>query len=53
MLRDVRAFRAITLAALGRAREARGWFAQARPMLEARRDTDLINRCREAIPGVQ
>ena len=53
MLRDVWAFRVIALAALGRAQEARGWFAQARPMLEARRDTDLIKRRREAIPGVQ
>lgn len=44
------AFRALALAADGKPEEARRWFRKARPLLEARRETRLLERCRRAIP---
>lgn len=49
MLREIWAFQSIALAGTGRVAEARVLFAQARPLLEARRDTDLLQRCRAAV----
>ena len=49
MLRDIWAYQSIALANVGRVTEARTLFAQARPLLEARRETELLRRCREAV----
>ena len=49
VLRDIWAFQSLALAGVGRVAEARLLLAQARPMLQARRETALLQRCREAL----
>ena len=49
MLRDIWAFQSIALAEVGRVAEARILLAKARSMLQARRETVLLQRCREAV----
>jgi hypothetical protein len=49
LLRDIWAFQSIALAGVGRMTEARALLARARPMLEARRETELLQRCRAAV----
>ncbi len=47
--RDVWAFQALALAGAGRIAEARRLLARARPLLEARREAELLKRCDAAI----
>ena len=49
VLRDIWAFQSLALPGVGRVAEARLLLAQARPMLQARRETALLQRCREAL----
>lgn len=50
MRRDIWAFQSLALAGTGRNAEARKLVARARPLLEARRETELLQRCDAAIP---
>lgn len=50
MRRDIWAFQALALAGTGRIAEARTLLARARPLLEARRETELLERCDAVIP---
>lgn len=50
MVREFWAYHALALAGTGRFAEARALLARARPLLEARRSTSLLERCDAAIP---
>ncbi len=51
MIREIWMHRAIVLAMLQRKDEARKWFRAARPLMEARRETVLIERCAVLLAG--
>jgi hypothetical protein len=48
LILDVRAYYALALVATGQVDAAASHFAASQPMLEAQRDTELLNRCDEA-----